>query len=56
MQTQWYVGMNGPTGLRYSVLHHKMDRMGLSKVQYEQLEDDIRTMEFAALSAMHEKA
>lgn len=46
--------MNGPSGLDYNVLFKKMDRMGLSDPDYADLEDDIRVMEFEALSVMHE--
>lgn len=54
LQTQWRVGMNGPSGLDYNVLFKKLDRMGLSESEYADLEDDIRVMEFEALSVMHE--
>ena len=46
--------MNGPSGLDYNVLFKKLDRMGLSESDYAALEDDIRVMEFEALSVMHE--
>jgi hypothetical protein len=52
MQTQWRIGFGGRTGLDYTVLHHKMDRMNLDPEEYEQLENDIRMLEFAALEAM----
>lgn len=52
LQTQWITGMNGPTGINYLVMHHKMDRMGLAPEQYDDLERDIQIMEGAALSAM----
>lgn len=56
LQTQWRTGgMGGATGLDYNTLFHKMDRMRLESDEYEDLEDDIRTMEFAALAAMSEK-
>lgn len=55
LQTQWRVGMGGATGLDYNTLFHKMDRMGLEPDEYELLEDDVRTMEFAALDAMANK-
>lgn len=53
--TQWRVGMSGPTGLDYSPLLHKMDRMKLKPDEYDELEADVRTMEFAALEAMNTK-
>ncbi|MDN4052910.1 DUF1799 domain-containing protein [Massilia sp. YIM B02763] len=55
LQTQWRTGMSGATGLDYNTLFHKMDRMGLEPDEYEDLEDDVRTMEFAALEAMNKK-
>jgi hypothetical protein len=55
LQTQWRVGAGGATGLDYNTLFHKMDRMRLEPDEYDELEADIRTMEFAALEAMNEK-
>lgn len=55
MATQWRIGPAGATGLDYNVLHHKLDRMQLSAEEYSQLEDDVRAMEFEALSVMNEK-
>ena len=56
LQTQWRIGMSGPTGLDYNVLYHKLDRRALTPEQYEQLEEDIRTMEYEALSVMSEQS
>lgn len=55
MRTQWRTGMGGPTGLDYGVLFRKMDRMGLSPDEYEQLECDIQVMEVAALNCIFAK-
>lgn len=55
MGTQWLCSMNGPTGLNYVVLQHRLDRMNLPPGEYEQLEDDVRIMESAALAAMRTK-
>lgn len=55
VQTQWRVGAAGATGLDYLPLFHKMDRMRLEPEEYEELEADIRVMEFAALEAMNKK-
>jgi hypothetical protein len=52
IRTQWRMGSMGPTGLDYGVLFQKMDRMRLEPDEYDELEADIRTMEFAALEAM----
>lgn len=48
--------MGQRVGLKYLVLFAKLDRMRLSADDYSQFEDDIRTMEHAALSAMNVKA
>ena len=56
LQTQWRIGMSGPTGLDYNVLYHKLDRRALTPEQYEQLEDDIRTMEYETLSVLGEQS
>lgn len=53
--TQWRVGGGGATGLDYNILYHKMDRMNLTAERYEELEEEIRIMEGAALNVMHEK-
>jgi hypothetical protein len=55
LQTQWRVGAGGATGLDYNTLYHKMDRMRLEPDDYEDLEADIRVMEYAALDAMSSK-
>ena len=56
MATQWRIGMNGPTGLDYQTLFLLIDRQDLSKEEAEQMFDDIRTCEAAALEAMFENA
>lgn len=56
LQTQWRAGVTGLIGLDYTPLFHKMDRMSLSPEEYEELEDDIRTMEYAAIAAMNSKS
>ena len=53
MRTQWRVGMGGPTGLDYSVLYRRMDRMGLTPEQYDQMEAAIAVMEAAALEEIY---
>lgn len=55
IRTQWRVGAMGPTGLDYGVLFLKMDRMKLEPDEYDELEADIRTMEFEALAAMSKR-
>lgn len=53
MRTQWRAGGMGVIGLDYSILHHKLDRMGLEPGRYDELEGDVQIMEFAALHAMN---
>ena len=56
MGTQWRAGgMGGATGLDYNVMYRKMDRLGLSPDDYDDLEADLRIMEGAALDRMHQK-
>ena len=55
LHTQWRVGMGGATGLDFLVAYRRMDRMGLSPDEYDQLDGDLQVMEAAALQAMHEQ-
>lgn len=52
IHTQW---RGGGAGLDYNVMYRKMDRMGLTAGQYDDLEDDMRVLEKGAMAAMHEK-
>ena len=54
LATQWRVGAGGPVGLDYNVLFHKLDRMQLSRDEYDELEEDIRVMEREALDTMND--
>jgi len=51
MQTQWRIGMSGPSGLDYNVLFTYMDKQCLPI----DLLSDIRIMESAALTEIHRK-
>lgn len=53
-QTQWRGAGFARIGLDYNTFFHKMDRMGLTPEQYEDMEADLRTMERGALKAMAE--
>lgn len=54
--TQWRMGgMGGPCGLDYAVAYRKMDRMGLTTAAYDQLENDLQVLEYAALAEMNRK-
>jgi hypothetical protein len=54
---QWRVGaMGGVVSLDYSVLFHRMDRMKLPDDEYEQLFEDVKSLEAAALSVFQPQA
>lgn len=55
IRTQWRGAGMGIIGLDYNVAHRKMDRMSLTPEQWDDMEDDIRVMEAAAMAAMREK-
>lgn len=55
MRTQWRGAGMGIIGLDYGPLYHKMDRMGLSKEDYEMLEADIQVMEIEAIATMNDR-
>jgi IS5 family transposase len=52
LQTQWQVGMAGPTGLRYEAAYPLIDRIAQDDKQWDELLEDLRTMEIAALNQM----
>lgn len=52
LNTQWRSGMGGPYGLDYNVMYRKMDRLGLSTEDYDELEYNLQIMESAALECM----
>jgi hypothetical protein len=52
LQTQWQVGMAGPTGLRYEAAYPLIDRLAKTEEEWDALLDDLRTMEIAALNQM----
>lgn len=49
LETQWYSGFGGVTGLNYLVAFAMIDRMKLDQVEAEFLFADLRIMEQAAL-------
>lgn len=55
VQTQWRIGFSGPTSLDYGTVYPLLDRMDLKHAEWDQLLDDIRVMEAAALAEMHKK-
>jgi hypothetical protein len=54
VQTQWRQSHNGPTGLDYSAVYPLLDRSASEQDDWDQMLDDIRTMELAALEQIRE--
>lgn len=52
MDTQWRIGMAGPTGLDYAALPVAIRMVGASRAEWTQLMADVRVMEGAALRSM----
>lgn len=52
MDTQWRIGMAGPTGLDYAALPVALRMVGAPRAEWAQLMADVRLMESAALQAM----
>jgi hypothetical protein len=56
LRTQFRVGgMGSATGLDYNVLFRKMDRMSLTAEEYDQMEEDVRSLEYAALPLINKQ-
>lgn len=53
--TQWRMGMNGPAGLDFTVIHHALDRKGITGEEFDRYVSDMQTIEQAALLKIHEK-
>lgn len=51
LTTQWNEGMAGRTGLRYEAVYPLLDRAAVCTDEWDDLFDDIRTMEAAVLTA-----
>lgn len=47
--------MGGPTGLDYNILYRDLDQLGLEPARYEQLREEVRLIEIAALHEMNRK-
>lgn len=54
MQTQWIVGFQGPTGLRYESLYPHLDRLTHTQAEWGQLFEDVQILELAALRQMND--
>lgn len=55
LDTQWRIGMAGPTGVDYAALPVALRMVGAARAEWRQLMSDIRIMESAALKAMRDK-
>jgi hypothetical protein len=55
MQTQWRTGMSGATGLDYNALKEVWQRLKIPLDRRDELFQDLRIMENAALKTMREK-
>lgn len=55
LATQWRFGFAGPTGLDYGPAFRLMDRMGLDGDEWDDLFEDLRVLEGAALDMLNEK-
>ncbi len=47
--------MAGYTGLDYNVLYRDLDRLDLTPERYDELRDEVRQIEIAALTEMSRK-
>ncbi|MPW17873.1 hypothetical protein GCT13_13235 [Paraburkholderia sp. CNPSo 3157] len=54
--TQWRTGVGGPTGLDYCVVLAMIDRLGLDADEADDMFEDVRHLEMAALEVMRESA
>jgi hypothetical protein len=54
LSTQWFAGIGGSSGLRYETLYPLLDRAAASPEEWDELFDDVRVMEQAAMAAMQE--
>lgn len=55
LQTQWRIGMGGPTGLDYSAVPVVMELYSVPEKDRRQVFDDVRVMESEALKVFNEK-
>lgn len=55
MDTQWRIGMAGPTGLDYAALPVALRMIDAPRVDWQELMTDVRVMESAALQAMRKE-
>jgi hypothetical protein len=54
--TQWRIGMAGPTGLDYCAALAMIDRLGLDSDAADDLFEDVRHLEMAALEVIRESS
>jgi hypothetical protein len=51
--SQWRVGMAGPIGLDFNVIHHALDRKGITGEAFEDTIEDMKIIEATALKMIH---
>lgn len=55
LRTQWRTGLNGATGLDYTVAFQLLDRAGYTGEAWGLALDELQQMEIAALDEMRKK-
>ena len=55
LNTQWIMGFGGPVGLRYESVYPLIDREAADDEDWQDLFDDLRTLERGALEAISNK-
>ncbi len=55
LRTQWNAGMGGPIGLRYEAVYPLIDREAENAEDWNDLFDDVRVIESAALAAINSR-
>jgi hypothetical protein len=55
VNTQWRVGMNGPTGLDYCAIYPLIDKIAEDAEDWNQIFDDIQVMESEAIDVINSR-
>lgn len=54
--TQWRTGARGPIGLDYNIFHHELNRKKADEKTFDQMMQDLRTIETQALVNIYKDA